>query len=167
VANLVGENFAVEQCNPFGDFGFVGEQFNADAAQFVEHYAACHLCCSDKNESESLRDEYPRLDELAHDERRGHHLEGEVEYVQHVCQQPGVVVLFKFEVHPFRWKVLVAVDAVGFPEADPESFCLIELGRANRNSIFLSNLPLVFCGAGSAGRSGDRLGGLIGRRWSR
>ena len=84
--DLVGEDFAVEQRDPLGDFGFVGEQFHADATQLVEHRAAHHLRGSDEQDSEPLREKHPGLDELAHDERRGNHLERQVEYVEHVGQ---------------------------------------------------------------------------------
>jgi hypothetical protein len=127
VAHLVGQDVAVEQFHSLGDVGFVGEYFHTDPAQFVKHHAAGHLRRPNEQESEPFRDEYAGLDELAHDERRGHHLERQVEHVQHVCQQPRVVVLFEFEIDPLRREVLIAVAAVGLAEADPESFCLIEL----------------------------------------
>jgi len=45
-------------------------------------------------------------------------------------------VLLEFEIDTFGREVLVAVEAVGFSEAGPEPFRLIQLGGANRNSIF-------------------------------
>ena len=68
------------------------------------------------------------LDELAHDEGRRNHLERQVEDVQHVGQQAGVVVLLEFHVHPLGRHVLAAVVPVGLPEADAEPFCLVQLG---------------------------------------
>ncbi len=42
------------QFDAFGDFGFVGEQFEANAAQFVEHDAAGHFCRAHEEEAESF-----------------------------------------------------------------------------------------------------------------
>src|SRR5271163_19746 len=66
VAYLVGEDFAIEPFDPRGHLWFVAEQPDAHAAQFVEHYAACHFGSAHECEPEPLREENVDLDELAH-----------------------------------------------------------------------------------------------------
>jgi hypothetical protein len=94
----------------------------------VEHDAAGHFCGAHEHETHSLGHEDGGLDELAQNKRRCDHLKGQSENVQHVGQQPGVIVLLEFHVHPFGWDVVAAVVSVGLAQADSEPLGLVQLG---------------------------------------
>ena len=57
MAHLISEDFAVQSLDARIHIGFVGEQFDTDTAQFVEHDAARHLACSHERDTNSLGDE--------------------------------------------------------------------------------------------------------------
>ena len=88
--------------------GFVGEQFDAGAAQLVKHDATGHFRRADEDESSSRSGrKTTRFDELAHHEGRRNHLERQVEHIERVSQQTSVIVLFKFKVDILRRQILV------------------------------------------------------------
>src|SRR5262249_8130961 len=81
-----------------------------------------------ERESDSLGQEYVDLDELPHHQRRYHHLERQIEDVDHVGEQPGGGVLFEREIDALGRLSLPADAAVGVPQVDAQSLGLVQLG---------------------------------------
>ena len=150
--HLVREDLAVEPVDPCRHVGLVGEQLDTDATQLVEHDATRHFGGANEHETHSLRQEYSGFHELSHDERRCDNLERQIEDVQHIGQQAGVVVLLEFHVHPFGRYVVAAVVSVGFAEPHAETFGLVQLGGGQQKE----ELPVDTRIQGAAGAGSAR-----------
>src|SRR5581483_1191859 len=125
VADLVGEDLAIERPDARCNSGLVAEELDAPCAEHREHRATRHLGGANKRSGQRSRDEDGGFDERAHQRRGRHDLEGKTEHVEDIAEQPAVVVLLEFEVGALDGDVLAAVEAIGLAEADPEALRLV------------------------------------------